>query len=341
MKSAESERKNIRNKLLSGDYDFQELVFRIFHYQYHQNQLYQIFCRNLKRSPEGVRDPGDIPFLPVRFFKSHAVKAGDFEPEIVFRSSGTTTSGRSQHLVRDAELYRKVSTSIFERIYGPLNDYKLLALLPSYLEQGDSSLVHMIKSFIDQTQDTASGFYRSDFDALETDLEYSLQSSKKIILWGVTYALMDLAGKYTEGNGSRKVSMDNRLIVVETGGMKGRRAELLRSEVHEVLKSGFGVSAVHSEYGMTEMLSQAYSQGEGIFEMGQTMKILAYDAQDPLTHVGDGVTGRCHVIDLANMDSCSFIATDDICRTEGRSFEILGRLDHSDIRGCNLLYQES
>lgn len=341
MKSMEYERNEIREMLLSGAIGFSALALRIFRLQYHHNALYHAFCENLGRTPDRIKEIDEIPFLPVRFFKSHAVKTGYFQPELIFQSSGTTEAGRSQHLVRDASWYERISTSIFEQEYGALDDYILLALLPSYLEQGDSSLVRMVESFIGKTGISSSGFYRYDFDRLVKDLGYFLQGPKKIILWGVTYALMDLAERYTRGGVLGDESMNERLIVIETGGMKGRRAELLRSEVHTVLKSGFGVAAVHSEYGMTEMLSQAYSRGDGVFQMSQSMRVMAYDAQDPLTFVGDGNSGRCHVVDLANVDSCSFIATDDICRTDGNAFEILGRLDHSDIRGCNLLYQES
>lgn len=341
MKSMEHERNEIREVLLSGVYDFGALALRIFRFQYHHNDLYRAFCENLGRHPDHIKEVDEIPFLPVRFFKSHEVKTGVFQPELIFQSSGTTEVGRSRHLVRDAEWYERISTTIFEQAYGALDEYIILALLPSYLEQGDSSLVRMVETFIGKTGNSSSGFYRYDFDRLVNDLRYFLLGPKKIILWGVTYALMDLAERYTCGDEEGDEAMNDRLIVIETGGMKGRRAELLRSEVHERLKLGFGISAVHSEYGMTEMLSQAYSRGDGLFQMPQSMRIMAYDAQDPLTFAGDAVTGRCHVVDLANVDSCSFIATDDICRTNGMTFDILGRLDHSDIRGCNLLYQES
>ena len=341
MKSMENERNAILDVLKFETYDFDELALRIFRFQFHNNPLYQAFCQNLDRTPDSVSDLRYIPFLPVQFFKTHAVKTGDFEPAVIFQSSGTTESGRSRHLVKSIGWYDYISESIFEKEYGDLEQYILLALLPSYQEQGGSSLVHMVEKFIGKTKDPHSGFYRYDFDRLGKDLEFFLEGSKKILLWGVTFALMDFAERWNRKGSATAGAMDHRLTLIETGGMKGRRKELLRSEVHALMKSAFGVNSVHSEYGMTEMLSQAYSKGEGVFGMGASMRVMSYDAQDPLTFVGDGISGRCHVVDLANVDSCSFIATDDICRTDGNAFEILGRLDHSDIRGCNLLYRES
>lgn len=328
---SEKERKIIKSNLLSGDYNFEELAFRCFNFQYHYNPLYQEFCGYLGKHPGNVNDISNIPFLPIGLFKTQEVRTGVFTPEFIFRSSGTTESGRSRHFVRDLDLYHKISIRLFEQIYGPLHDVIILALLPSYLEQGDSSLICMIKSFIDRTVDERSRFYRYDFDDLRTDLESYGENDKKILLWGVTYALLDFAER------SEMNLYD--VIVMETGGMKGRREELVRSEVHKILKLKFKSQSIHSEYGMTEMLSQAYSTGNGIFQMGETLKVFSFDVMDPLTHIGDDRSGRCHVIDLANVDSCSFIATDDLCRTSGMSFEILGRLDYADVRGCNLLYR--
>lgn len=334
------ERKTIRDHLLSGSFDFDEMAMRVFHFQFEYNELYQVFCRHLDRTPQNVQSPDAIPFLPVRFFKSHEVKTGRFQPRLVFKSSGTTEMSRSQHLVRDPELYEQISSGIFEQVYSSLEEYIILALLPSYLEQGDSSLVYMVKTFMEKTNHASSTFYRYDYDRLRDDFLTLIHGPRKIILWGVTYAMMDLAERYDWGEISGP-KLDDRLILMETGGMKGRREELIRSEVHDTLQSAFGVRAVHSEYGMTEMMSQGYSKGHGIFEMSRTMRILAFDAQDPLTFVGDGPIGRCHVVDLSNVDSCSFIGTDDVCRTNGKKFEIIGRLDHSDVRGCNLLYRQS
>ncbi len=331
MSPVEKERMVIISNLLSGDYDFEELTLRIFNFQYHYNPLYQEFCRHLGKHPGNVNDVSNISFLPISLFKTQEVKTGEFTPEFTFKSSGTTESGRSRHLVRDLGLYDKISTRIFEEIYGPLKDVTLLALLPSYLEQGDSSLICMIRSFIDKTANIRSQFYKYDFDNLRNDLENYTKNGGKILLWGVTYALLDFAEKC-------ELDLED-VIVMETGGMKGRREELVRSEVHEILQSKLKCHSIHSEYGMTEMLSQAYSIGNGVFQMGDTLKILSFDVMDPLTHIGDERSGRCHVIDLANVDSCSFIATDDLCRTSGKSFEILGRLDFADVRGCNLLYR--
>ena len=262
---------------------------------------------------------------------------GTFNPELCFQSSGTTESGRSRHFVRDRNIYETVATRIFQNSYGPLEDFTILALLPSYLEQGDSSLIHMIRLFILKTKDKSSGFYRYDFTKLSKEIEKLFESSGKILLWGVTYALLDFAEQSAKGL-SAVLSEQSNFTVMETGGMKGRREEMVRSEVHNILKEKLNCNAIHSEYGMTEMLSQAYSQGDGVFDMGHTLRILSFDVMDPLCYTGDHRTGRCHVVDLANLDSCSFIATDDLCKTAGRKFEIMGRVDNADIRGCNLLY---
>lgn len=326
----EHERNEILDKLTSADYDFEELALRIFNFQYCHNPLYQEFCRLLGKHPKQVNDILHIPFLPISFFKTQDVKTGEFIPDLIFKSSGTTESGRSRHLVHDSGLYDQISTRLFEERYGPLKDFTLLALLPSYLEQGDSSLVYMLRSFIYKTNNNRSQFYKYDFDLLKNDLEKYIVNSDKIILWGVTYALLDFAEKYELDLGGH--------VVMETGGMKGRREEMIRSEVHEILKFKLNCNSIHSEYGMTEMLSQAYSPAKGIFHMGDTLKILSFEIMDPLTPAGDDRSGRCHVIDLANVDSCSFIATDDLCRTSGMTFEILGRMDFADVRGCNLMY---
>lgn len=340
MNTVDQERQELRDILLSGNFDFETLTFRVFNFQFHHNALYRSFCQLLNRTPDHISRAQEIPFLPVRFFKTHSLKTEEWEAQLVFRSSGTTKTHRSQHLVRDAELYQEISTSIFEQSYGPLSDYTILALLPSYLEQGDSSLVYMVQTFMDRTTNQDSRFYRFDYDLFRKEFIRTLKNEKKILLWGVTYALLDLAENYTWKDVAAEAVRDQRLIVMETGGMKGRRPEMLRDEVHDILSEAFGVQAVHSEYGMTELLSQCYSKGAGIFGPSSSMRVLAFDVQDPLSYVGDGTTGRCHVIDLANLDSCSFIATDDLCRTRGGTFEIIGRMDHSEIRGCNLLYQE-
>lgn len=337
MNLQEVERQEIRDIIMCGPSDFEAVAFRIFQYQYAYNELYQSFCRHIGRTPTNVRELTDIPFLPIQFFKTHHIRTGNFDVELIFKSSGTTRRDRSQHLVRDSALYQTVSRRIFERNYGALEDYTILALLPSYLEQGESSLVYMVHSFMDRAGD-ASGFYLHDFERLADDLTRFRLEGRHIILWGVTYALLDFAEKHPVEK-SEGFQNDVPVTLLETGGMKGRREELLRSEVHQLLNEAFHCGAVHSEYGMTELLSQAYSAGDGIFTMNNTMRIMASDVMDPLTFLGDGVTGACHVIDLANIDSCSFIATQDLCRTSKDTFEILGRLDHSDIRGCNLLYE--
>ncbi len=325
----EYERQKIVDKLLSGSYNFEEMAFEIYYFQLKNNPVYQEFCRHLG-SPKHPGQLSEIPFLPVRFFKTHPIQTGDFSPAMIFKSSGTTDTGRSRHIVRSRKIYDIVSTRIFESAYEDLDEFILLALLPSYMEQGDSSLIYMIRRFMIQTGNSESQFYRYDFDQLAKDLQNYFAGSKKIILWGVTYALLDFAEKH-------QFDMKDH-IVMETGGMKGRRKELIREEVHSILKENLHCEKIHSEYGMTELLSQCYSSGEGIFQMSASMKILSFDITDPLTILPDGQSGRCHVIDLANMDSCSFIATDDVCRTYGEEFEILGRTDSADVRGCNLMY---
>jgi phenylacetate-coenzyme A ligase PaaK-like adenylate-forming protein len=308
--------------------EFNEIALAIFHYQYAGNPVYRHYLSLMNTNIDEIRHFSQIPFLPVEFFKTHKIVSSDNSPEKIFSSSGTSGSTTSRHFVNDLSLYEKSFTRSFELFYGSPEDHIILALLPSYLERNDSSLVFMVEKLIGMSRNASSGFYLENDEQLVKKLAAS--SDKKILLLGVTYALLDLVLKFDipEFKG----------IVMETGGMKGRRAEMIREELHEVLKSGFHVSTIHSEYGMTEMLSQAYSMGDGIFKTPPWMKILIRDTNDPKTLLADGKTGGINVIDLANLYSCSFIATQDLGKIHSNeTFEVLGRFDNSDIRGCNLM----
>jgi hypothetical protein len=317
---------------------FRQLALDIFHFQYGANKVYNSFVNALGKTPSSVDEIEKIPFLPISFFKTDEIKTGKFNAEIIFKSSGTTQTINSQHHVKDVSIYTKSFTSAFEKMYGDLNGWCVLGLLPSYLEKGDSSLVYMADSFIKQSQHAQSGFYLYDLDKLKETLLSLERSNQKTLLIGVTYALLDFADKFP-------VELKN-TIIMETGGMKGRREELTRMEVHERLRKAFGNTEIHSEYGMTELLSQAYAKKEGRFQCPPWMRVLIRDDEDPLTvqrsnpiAIGLGVVaGAINIIDLANVYSCSFIATDDVGRLyDDKSFEVLGRMDGSDLRGCSLL----
>ncbi|MFT4033162.1 MAG: acyl transferase [Siphonobacter sp.] len=316
---------------------FTDLALEIFQYQATQNPVYQSYLSHLKIKPESIREFLEIPFLPIEFFKSHSILTGPVEPKVTFASSGTTGQVTSQHLVADPDFYDAISEQIFKEFYGPLNQFHILALLPSYLERSNSSLVHMVRHFIIKTQSDYSGFYLHNTTDLLEQLRYlRAHSTRKVLLIGVTFALLDLAEQtdlsFLEG-------FEN-LIIMETGGMKGRRRELLREELHEILTRAYHVPAIHSEYGMTELLSQGYSFGEGIFQLPPSMQLIIRDVNDPFTYwqPGSRKAGGINVIDLANIDSCSFIETKDLGNyTEAGTFRVLGRFDNSDIRGCNLM----
>ncbi len=313
---------------------FEALSLEIFRYQYGANPVYKNYVDALAVNPASVGEIEQIPFLPIRFFKSHAVMSGDFEPEAVFESSGTTTTVNSRHYINDASLYKESFTRGFELFYGVAKELCIIGLLPSYLERSSSSLVYMVNELVEQSNHPQSGFYLNEHEKLAAALQQLESQRQPTLLIGVTFALLDLAEKF---------SMPLRYItLMETGGMKGKRKEMIRAEVHDVLKHAFHVPVIHSEYGMTELLSQAYSKGNGIFNNPPWMKVLMRDEEDPLyvrNCPGDKhITGAINVIDLVNIHSCSFIATDDAGRlfADG-SFEVLGRLDNSDLRGCSLL----
>jgi Acyl-protein synthetase, LuxE len=292
--------------------------------------VYQQFCNLLHKNKTNVKRIEDIPFLPIQFFKSHQVVSSQQTPQAVFTSSGTTGAITSSHFVTDLKYYEESYRLSFKQFYGNIEDYVVLALLPSYLEREGSSLIYMVNDLIDLSNQPESGFYLNNYDDLLGKLESLNQEGKNVLLIGVTYALLDCLEK-------KNFSLNN-TIIMETGGMKGRRKELIREELHQLLMKGFGVTEIHSEYGMTELLSQAYSLGNGIFECPNWMKIIIRDPEDALTILENNKTGGINVIDLANINSCSFIATQDLGKCyENGSFEVLGRFDNSDIRGCNLM----
>jgi hypothetical protein len=313
---------------------FKDHALELFRYQYGSNQVYRQFVDTLGVMPENVSDIRQIPFLPIRFFKSHRVVTGSAPSKLTFISSGTSGAGDSRHYVTDPDLYNQSLLAGFVRNYGALEDWCILALLPSYLERGGSSLVHMADLWIRGTGHPDSGFYLHDHDRLHETLMRLESAGQKTLLLGVTYALLDFSERFP--------GKLQHVVVMETGGMKGRRREMVRAEVHECLKQRWGLDAVHSEYGMTELLSQAYAQKEGFFHCPPWMQVLLRAEDDPLERtghpVGKPVTGLVDVIDLANRNSCAFISTDDIGRLypDGR-FEILGRMDNSDLRGCSLM----
>ncbi|HMI05919.1 MAG TPA: hypothetical protein VK528_00120 [Flavobacterium sp.] len=315
---------------ISGQKQFEKAALKVFRFQYENNAVYREFCEFLKVEKQSVKSLQQIPFLPIQFFKSHEVVTGNNPVQEIFTSSGTTGSINSRHLVTDVSLYEESYRKGFSQFYGDIENYVVLALLPSYLERNGSSLIYMVEDLIKLTNNPDSGFYLHNHDELIAKLTALDNAGQNVILIGVTYALLDLIEK-------QAFRLQN-TIIMETGGMKGRRKEMIREELHAQLCEGFGVSAIHSEYGMTELLSQAYSLGNGVFECPNWMQILIRDTEDALTYVDEGKTGGINVIDLANINSCSFIATQDLGRkTTNNSFEVLGRFDNSDIRGCNLM----
>ena len=315
---------------ISNEEEFNAMALKTFGIQYHGNLVYQEFCRHLGKNESNVKRIADIPFLPIEFFKTKKVITGSFTPQIIFTSSGTTGSEVSKHYVHNTGLYENSYLTAFKQFYGNIEDYCILALLPSYLEREGSSLIYMANDLIIKSTHPDSGFYLDDIDRLQKTLTRLDGSSIKILLLGVSFALLDMAEAY-------QLNLKN-TVIMETGGMKGRKKELIREELHHLLKTGFGVPNIHSEYGMTELLSQAYSQGNGRFFAPKWMKVMTRETEDPLTLQEVGKTGGVNVIDLANIHSCSFIATQDLGKVyNDGSFEILGRFDHSDIRGCNLM----
>ncbi len=317
---------------VSSTTDFEQLSLEIFHFQAKENRIYREFLQHLHIHPERISSTQEIPFMPVELFKSHRVLCGQADAAIVFTSSGTTGSITSRHYVSNLQVYEKSFTSCFELFYGPPSGYCILALLPSYLEREGSSLVYMADRLIRDSGHPLSGFYKNNYEDLMQVIEQLKNSGNTCILLGVTYALIDLAD-----NGCK---LNEQFIVMETGGMKGKRREMPREELHEYLCQKLEVECIHSEYGMTELLSQAYSRRKGLFECPPWMQIRLRDIHDPFSAPSAGKSGGVNIIDLANLYSCSFIASKDIGRLyTNNTFEILGRFDNSDIRGCNLMVE--
>ncbi|WP_240410030.1 LuxE/PaaK family acyltransferase [Flavisolibacter nicotianae] len=312
---------------ITNEKQFRQIALEVFRRQYFHTAIYRSYCDALGQSPETVSAIEAIPFLPISFFKSHVVKNGDFDPVTVFQSSGTTGLTTSRHYIKDLSLYEKSFLDCFERFYGKPEKFCILGLLPSYLEQGSSSLVYMVDTLIKKSGHPQSGFYLYDHDKLQATLSQLEESGQPSILFGVTYALLDFAATHA-------LPLKN-TIVIETGGMKGRKKELTKAELYQELKTAFSLSHVHAEYGMTELLSQAYAI-DGIYRSPAWMRIILRDETDPFC-LG-GTSGAINVIDLANLHSCSFIATEDLGKLHADgSFEVLGRMDHTDIRGCSQL----
>ena len=342
-------------------YAFESVALAVFRYQAANNPVYSAYLHHLNIQPESITDLHRVPFMPIGFFKSHTVLTGfdgqhgsaSLNETLTFISSGTTSQEKnSRHLVPDPDLYNAISTRIFEQTYGPLNNVHILALLPSYLERNNSSLVYMVQQFMDRSGSKQSDFFLNNHDELTSRLQSLAQhpDQKRILLIGVTFGLLDWA---ESGRDLSFLGQLDKLIVMETGGMKGRRKELLREEVHKILTNRLGVRTIHSEYGMTELLSQAYSAGEGVFRPSATLQIILRDINDPFSfytnnnsgigerHTVERRTGGINVIDLANLDSCSFIETQDLGQyvdNEG-GFRVIGRFDNSDVRGCNLMIE--
>ncbi|MDB5120146.1 MAG: acyl transferase [Sphingobacteriales bacterium] len=312
--------------------EFEKVALEVFKFQAGNCRVYSDFVKNLGIKPSEINSIKEIPFIPVELFKTHSITSTNHAHEIIFSSSGTTGLETSKHLVTDVSVYEKSYTIGFEKFYGDITHYAILALLPSYQEREGSSLIYMVDDLIRLSKNSSSGYFLYNHSELNDSLLHLKKNHIPTILIGVTYALLDFAESH--------LLEFPELIVMETGGMKGKRKEMVREELHEKLCSGFGVPTIHSEYGMTELLSQAYSKGGGIFHCPNWMQVYIRDTNDPLTILSEGHTGGINIIDLANINSCSFIATQDLGRKiNADSFEVLGRFDNSDIRGCNLLVQ--
>lgn len=310
--------------------EFHKTAMKVFRFQFQHNEVYQKYCLLLRKSPENVKHITEIPFLPIEFFKSKEVLSTIDPIQTTFTSSGTTGIITSKHHVTDLSFYEASFRSAFSKFYGNIEDYAVLALLPSYLEREGSSLIYMAKDFIEGSNHPDSGFYLHNYKELAQKLIQLDSDGQNVLLLGVTYALLDMIEL-------QKFELKN-TIVMETGGMKGKRKEMIREELHTLLTDGFGVHKIHSEYGMTELLSQAYSFGDGVFECPPWMDILIRDTENPLSLIETEKTGGINIIDLANINSCSFIATQDLGKKyNNATFEVLGRFDNADVRGCNLM----
>ena len=321
-----------RDLSLVNDGNFVDIALQLFRFQAENNRVYKLYIDHLGIDAAAVRMLADIPFLPISFFKNHEIKTGEWSSETVFASSGTTGQQASHHHVRNLHFYLDHSVRCFQHFFGDLSQYHFLALLPSYLERPDSSLVAMMQYFMQKSRSNMSGFYVNNTEDLLKQLKKLKDGAKNTVLWGVSFALLDLAERY-------KPDL-SQCLVFETGGMKGKRQEIIRPELHAILRDGFKTTQIFSEYGMTELFSQAYTRGQNAFYCPPWMKVLARDISDPLQKGLLNETGGINVIDFANFDSIAFIETEDIGKVfSDGSFEILGRLDNSDVRGCNLMVE--
>jgi hypothetical protein len=318
----------LKHKIFSvTDSNFEEIALEVFKFQYKNNPVYKNFVDYLgKRNPTSS---AEIPFLPISFFKTHEIRCFQKETEIQFKSSGTV-GNRSTHFIESLALYEESFEPTYRNQLGNPEEQIILALLPNYVEQGESSLVYMVNKLIKLSNNTLSGFYLNDIEKINKTYQSALALGKKVVVFGVSYALLDLAERQTDLS---------QATIIETGGMKGRRKELTKEELHAALQKGLNVSYIASEYGMSELLSQAYSDKDGVFTSPPWMKILIRDVNDALSYEDVGKTGGINVIDLANLYSCSFIATQDLGKSFGSTFQLMGRFDNSDIRGCNLLIE--
>lgn len=326
------DRASLRERIFNTNdpLEFNAFCIDLFHYQYSCNPVYHQFVDGLCKDISAITHYSRIPFLPVSFFRTHRVSCKGVEEAVVFESSGTTGMVPGRHYISDFNLYEESFTRGFQRFFGPASQYCIFALLPSYLERSNSSLVYMVERLRWKSDLDFGGFFLHETEQLKKEVERAIAKGKKVMILGVTFALLDLAGK-----GEWNIPG---VLIIETGGMKGRRKELTREELHSILTKQFNVSSIYSEYGMTELLSQAWSEGNGVYRCPPWMKILISDPNDPLSLLDEGRVGGIHIIDFANLDSCAFIATRDLGRIfPDGSFEVLGRFDDSDIRGCSLL----
>ena len=318
----------LRNRLSQiNENNFEDIALEVFKFQVQYNSIYSRFLTLSGINPSEIKSVNDIPFLPIRFFKSHEVKTGNWVAEKIFRSSGTTATGHSMHHIREVQFYLKHAAGCFEYEYGELNGSHFFAILPSYTERDDASLAAMAGYFIDRSRSQFSGFFLGDSWRLRVAMDKALDSGRPVILMGVTFALLDLVQSGFNFSGVR---------LIETGGMKGRGKEMVREELHQILQTADPLE-IGSEYGMTELLSQAYARGGSEFKCSAWMKILTRELNDHRVNTPPGATGVIHVVDLANLDTCSFIETQDLGRLTTNGFEVLGRMDHSDLRGCSLM----
>ena len=317
-----------------SNHNFESHALELFRFQAAHNKVYRDYLNHLEVDPIKIKQLTNIPFLPIQLFKNHPIVTGKWSEACVFESSGTTSETRSQHCIEDLSYYHHISRSIFERRFGSLDQYHIIALLPSYLENRQSSLINMIKHFMAISNSLDAGFYLYELDKVTEKLkELCISQTRKILLWGVSFALLDLAEKHD-------LRLSN-CTIIATGGMKGRREELTSMELYDILRQQWQVPVIHSEYGMTELMSQSYTVSEGIFQPPSWMRVYIREVNDPFSYCPKGRSGAMNILDLANVHSCAFIATDDLGRSHHNgSFEIFGRLDNSDQRGCNLMVSE-